>query len=188
MKKTIFAVLMFAMLCVFSLSAQSQNRAGVILNHYSPRTFATGAIPRSDLELIVQTGVRAPSAANRQPWHFTVVQNLDMAKRIVPQTVEGNVLIVISAAGDGSTNTREIIDCALATQSIYLAAQALGYGSRIYTGPIDTFNRTLKNEVGLPRDHNAIAIVRVGRVEGNVDATSAASPRKAAGDVVTYRQ
>jgi len=187
MKKTIIAVSMLALLCVFSLSAQSQNRAGVILNHYSPRTFATGAIPRADLELIVQTGVRSPSAGNRQPWLFTVVQNLDMTRRIVSQSVEGNALIIISSAGDGKTNTREIIDCALATQSIYLAAQALGYGSRIYTGPIDAFNRTLKSEVGLPADHNAIAIVRVGRVEGNVDATSAASPRKAAGDVVIYR-
>jgi len=187
MKKTFFAVLVFAVFCAFSLSAQSDSRAGVILGHYSPRNFATGAIPRADLELIMQTGVRAPSAANRQPWRFTVVQNLDLAKRIVPQAVEGNVLIIISAAGDGKTNTREIIDCALATQSIYLAAQALGYGSRIYTGPIDAFNRTLRSEAGLPADHNAIAIVRIGRVEGNVDATSAASARKAASDVVIYR-
>jgi nitroreductase len=187
MKKTIITVSMFAMFCVLSLSAQSDNRAGVILSHYSPRTFATGTIPRADLELIVQTGVRAPSAANRQPWHFTVVQNLGMAQRIVPQSVEGNVLIIISAAGDGRTNTREIIDCALATQSIYLAAQALGYGSRIYTGPIDNFNRTLKNEVGLPRDHNAIAIVRVGRVEAATDATSAASARNATASTVTYK-
>ncbi|MDR1858423.1 MAG: nitroreductase family protein [Treponema sp.] len=187
MKRTVFAVLLFAALCVFSLPAQSENRAGVMLSHYSTRAFATGAIPRADLELIVQTGVRAPSAVNRQPWHFTVVQDLELAKRIVPQTVEGNVLIIISAAGDSKTNTREIIDCALATQSVYLAAQALGYGSRIYTGPIDALNRNLKNEVGLPRNHSAVALVRIGRVEGNVDATSAASGRKAASDVVTYK-
>ena len=187
MKRTIFAVLVFALFCAFSLPAQSDNRAGVILNHYSPRNFATGTIPKADLELIVQTGVRAPSASNRQPWHFTVVQNLELAKKIIPQTVEGNVLIIISTVGDGKTNTREIIDCALATQSIYLAAQALGYSSRIYTSPIDAFNRNLRNETRLPRDHTAIAIVRIGRVETAVDATSSASSRKDTSEVVTYR-
>jgi nitroreductase len=84
---------------------------------------------------------------------------------MVAQSVEGNVIIVISAAGDGKTNNVQILDCALAVQSIYLAAQALGYGSRIYTGPMDNINRNLKAELGLPNGHNAIALVRIGRIE-----------------------
>jgi nitroreductase len=173
--------------CTFSLFAQQgPDPAGTIINHYSTRNFAVGSVPRADLDRIVQAGVRTPSAANRQPWHFTVVQNLDLAKKVVPQSVEGNVLIVISAAGDSKTNTREIIDCALATQSIYLAAQALGYGSRIYTGPIDNLNRSLKSELGLPAGHSAVALVRVGKVE-KVDAVSAASSRNAANSMVTNK-
>ena len=187
MKKTIIAVLLFVALCALPLSAQSDNRAGVIAGHFSPRDFATGAIPRADQELIVQAGVRAPSAANRQPWHFTVVQDLDLAKRVVPQTVEGNVLIIVSATGDSRTNTREILDCALATQSIYLAAQALGYQSRIYTGPIDNLNNNLKSVLGLPSGHSAVALVRVGRASPTVDATSSPSPRKTAAEMVTYK-
>ena len=192
-KLTFFAVSLLAVFCVFSLfaqqssSSQASGPAGVILTHYAARAFTTGAIPKTDLDLIVQTGVRAPSARNLQPWHFTVVQNLNLAKKIVPQMVEGNALVVISAAGDSKTNAVEIIDCSLATQRIYLAAQALGYGSRIYTGPIDTINRNLKGELGLPRNHSAIAVVRIGRVEGRPDAVSAASARKAASEVVTYK-
>jgi nitroreductase len=127
MKRAIYVVIMILVSGSTSLlfAQQGSNPAGTIINHYSARNFAVGAIPRADLDTIVQAGVRAPSASNLQPWHFTVVQNLDLAKRIVPQSVEGNVLIVVSAAGDSKTNTREIIDCALATQSIYLAAQAL---------------------------------------------------------------
>jgi nitroreductase len=171
----------------FLFAQQGPNPAGTIINHYSARNFAVGTIPVADLDIIVQAGVRSPSASNRQPWHLTIVRNLDLAKKIVPQSVEGNVLIVISAAGDSKTNTREIIDCALATQSIYLAAQALGYGSRIYTGPIDNLNRTLKGELGLPAGHSAVALVRVGRVEGRVDAVSAASSRNAANTMVTNK-
>jgi nitroreductase len=165
---------------------QNAGTAALILNHYAARNFEAGAIPRADLDIIVQAGIRAPSAANRQPWHFTVVQNLNLAKQIVPNTVDGNVLIVVSAPGDGKTNNVQILDCALAVESIYLAAQALGYGSRIYTGPMDTLNSKFKTELGLPPNHSAVALVRVGNAQ-TVDAVSAASSRKSAEELVTYK-
>ena len=186
MRKNLIAIIIGIALCVFSLPAQNASaRLGVILNNYSPRTaFTTGAIPRADLDLIVQTGVRSSSAGNRQPWFFTVVQDLGLTQKIIPQSVQGNVIIVIST--EGNTN-REIIDCALATQSIYLAAQALGYGSQIYTGPITVLNRDLKGDLGLPANRNAITVVRIGRVTPGVDAVSGASPRKDASETVTYK-
>ena len=144
-------------------------------------------IPKADLDRIVQAGVRSPSAANRQPWQFTVVQNQALAKKIVSQVVDGNVLIVISAQGDGKTNGAAILDCALAAESIYLAAQALGYGSRIYTGPIDGVNNRFKSDLGLPTGHSAVVLVRVGKVAPGVDATSAASRRKSVDEVVNYK-
>jgi nitroreductase len=169
------------------LNAQETNNVGLqpILNHYAARNFVAGAVLKADLDLIIQTGVRAPSASNRQPWQFTVVQNQTLAKKIVSNIVNDNVLIVISAVGDGKTNGSQILDCALAAESIYLAAQALGYGSRIYTGPMDTINRNLKSELGLPNGYSAVALVRVGRVQP--DAVSGASSRKDANSVVNYK-
>jgi nitroreductase len=185
---TFLVIVVLVMSCAFPLFAQqASNSAGTIINHYSARNFATGTIPRADLDIILQAGVRSPSAGNGQPWHFTVVQDINLAKKIVSQVVEGNVLIIVSAVGDSKTNTREIIDCSLATQSIYLAAQAIGYSSRIYTGPINSVNQNLKSEIGLPSGHSAVALVRVGKAEGNVDAVSAASARKATNTMVTYK-
>jgi nitroreductase len=169
-----------------ALGAQ-EAKAASILNHYAARNFIAGPINRADLETMLRAGVRAPSAGNRQPWVFTVVQNQDLAKRIVSDTVDGNVLIVVSAEGDGKTNGRAILDCALATENIYLAAQALGYGSRIYTGPMDALNRSFKTDLGLPAGYNAVALVRVGRVQSGVDAVSAASSRKSLDSLVTYK-
>jgi nitroreductase len=162
------------------LGAQ-ENKSGLqaVLNHYAARNFIAGEISRGDLDQILQAGVRAPSANNRQPWLFTVVRTASLARQIVSNNEDGNVLIVISAEGDGRTNGAQILDCALAAQSIYLAAQALGYGSRIYTGPIDSLNRNLKAQLGLPGNHNAIVLVRVGKIQANVDALSAASSRAA---------
>ncbi|MDR3020129.1 MAG: nitroreductase family protein [Treponema sp.] len=187
MKRLIFIV-MFILAFVFSLAAQ-QVQAGIrpILEHYSTRSFIAGTVPKADLDTILQAGVRAPSARNLQPWHFTVVQNLELARKIVPQTVEGNLLIIISAAGDGLTNTREIIDCSLATQSIYLAAYALGYGSRIYTNPISAINQNLKSELGFPAGYNAIALVRIGKFDEKADAVSGASSRKALSSMINYK-
>jgi nitroreductase len=186
MKKWILSLCIVSGLAALA-GAQENPGLKPILNHYAARNFTAGSISRSDLDLIVQAGIRAPSANNRQPWHFTVVQNMDLAKRIVSNITDGNVLIVVSAGGNGAVNARQILDCALATESIYLAAQALGYGSRIYTGPIDALNRSLKAELGLPNGYSAVALVRVGRVQAPADAVSAASSRNAANSMVTYR-
>jgi nitroreductase len=190
MKKSIL-VLGLCMLYFPAMSAlyaqETSEQLRPILNHYAARNFIAGAIPRADLDLIIRAGIRAPSANNRQPWQFTVVQSPGLAKQIVSNIVDGNVLIVISASGDGKTNGGAILDCALAVESIYLAAQALGYGSRIYTGPMDAVNRNLKSDLGLPNGYSAVALVRIGRVQAGVDAVSAASSRKAADSVVNYK-
>ena len=186
--KKLCVMIVFTIVSAGCLWAQEiSGTAAVIINHYSARNFITGAIPAADLNAIIQAGVRAPSAANLQPWRFTVVRTLSLAQKIVPQAVEGNVLIIVSAAGDGKTNTREIIDCALAVESMYLAAQALGYSSRIYTGPINNVNSNLKGDLGIPAGNSAVVLVRIGRAQTGVDAVSSASPRKQAEEIVTYK-
>jgi len=190
-KQILFIMLVTAVFCANALFAQqSPDPTGVITSHYAaPRnSFVTGAVSKADLDKIIGAGIRAPSASNRQPWHFTVVQTLALAKEMVSDTVDGNVIIVVSAAGDSKTNGSIILDCALAVQSIYLAAQALGYGSRIYTGPIDSINKNLKAKLGLPNGHSAVALIRIGKVN-KTDAVSGASPRKDSNNdnIVTYK-
>jgi nitroreductase len=185
MKKIIIGMI------VFAAGFLSVNAADidVLLKHFATRDFIAGTISNDDLTTILTAGARAPSAVNRQPWHFTVVQNQDLVKRIVPGSVNGNILIVISTSGDGRTNGSQILDCALATQSIYLAAQALGLGSRIYTGPIAMLNQQLKSELGLPPGYSAVSLVRVGRVStaSTVDSVTGASSRKSLSAQVNYR-
>ena len=185
MKKNLFVFFIFFAAAVFAGAQNAALRA--IIHHYAARNFLPGAIKQSDLNQIIQAGVNAPSARNAQPWHFTVVENAELARRIISNNVDGNVIIVISAPGDGKTNTAEILDCALAAQSIYLAAQALGLGSRIYTGPVAAINQNLKAELGLPGGHSVVVVVRIGKVE-QVDAASAASSRKPAESIVTYKR
>jgi nitroreductase len=180
-----FAVMLF--LCVFGLmnAAGQDNRAAFALNHYAARNFTAGALSGSELDMVIQAGIRAPSARNRQPWHFTVVRDRTLANRIISNVPDGNVLIIVTAAGNGKTNGSEILDCGLAVESMYLAAQAIGLGSRIYTGPMDTVNK-MKQELDFPSGHSAVALVRIGKVQA-ADAVSAASDRSSASRMVTYK-
>ena len=189
MKKSILFLAVIFIFGVSFLHAQNVNDPALkpILNNFGARNYAAGAVTKAELDLIIQAGLRAPSANNRQPWRFTVVQNQALAKKIIPQLTDGNVLIIVSAQGDGKTNNVAIFDCGLAVQSMYLAAQAMGLGSRIYSGPMGTVNGSLKAELGIPADSNAIALVRVGRLPAGVDVVGSASPRNSADKVVTFR-
>jgi nitroreductase len=184
MKRTLIA----GALLVLALGGLSAQAAGLkpLLESYAGRTFVAGPVDKGDLDLILQAGIRAPSANNRQPWYFTVVETPALGEKLIGGLKSGEVVVVVSADGEGS-NPAVILDCALAAENLYLAAQALGYGSRIYTGPIDGINRGLKSDLGLPRNRSAAILVRIGRVAPGTDAVSGASKRKPAADIVTYR-
>ena len=189
MKKSIlFFTVIFLVGSTF-LPAQSKDNPALkpIINHFGARNYSPEQVSKAELDTIIQAGVRAPSARNQQPWRFTVVRNQALAKQILSQVTEGNVLIVVSAEGDGKTNGPVILDCGLAVQSMYLAAQALGLGSRIYTNPVDAINSRFKADLGLPGNQSAIAVVRIGRLPAGVDAVSSASPRNSAESMVTYK-
>jgi nitroreductase len=178
-------LLSFCLLILVGVAVAEEKAIDVIIHNFGARSYAAGTIPKADLDRILQAGVRAPSAGNRQPWRFIVVQDAALMGKIIPGM--SGALIVVAAAGDNKTNTGVALDCALATESIYLAAQALGYGSRIYTGPRDAVNRNLKTELGIGATESAYTFGRLGKPAAGVDAVSGASSRKNAADVVTYR-
>jgi iodotyrosine deiodinase len=48
----------------------------------SARRFSPEALPKERLREVLEAGRLAPSGANRQPWHYVVVDDLAMKKRI----------------------------------------------------------------------------------------------------------
>jgi nitroreductase len=160
--------------------------ANFISSAYSVKAFTTFPVDSKDLAMILQCGVRAPSARNAQPWHFTVVKDLETMKKIIPDALEGNMLIVISGQNQGD-HAAVAFDCALATENMYLAAQSLGLGSHIYTGPIAKFNEQYKALVRLPAGYLDVAILKVGNIGHKTDAVSSASQRRADSEMIDYR-
>ena len=47
----------------------------IMLTRRSIRKFQQKEIPREQLNLILEAGQKAPSAMNKQPWHFIIVSD-----------------------------------------------------------------------------------------------------------------
>jgi len=157
-----------------------------ILNSYSLRNFSDKAVSDNDIETILKCGIQAPSARNLQPWYFTVIKDNTLAKKIIPDTKDGNIIIAVSGVNDGTQFGIVELDCGFAIQNIYLAAQALGLGSRIYTGPVANVNSNYLTELGIPSKYKVVALIKIGHVE-KTDSSSAASSRKNLSEIVNYK-
>ena len=155
----------------------------VIMNAYSAKSFAEQPVSQETLDYILQSGVKAPSARNSQPWHFTVVTNGEQAAELVSQAVEGTVPIVVSAQTDPGEGIDSVFDCALATENMYIAAQSMGLGAHIYMGGVANLDR---QALEIPDGFDPVAILLIGYVEDAQDAISSASTRDDMADKVNY--
>ena len=159
---------------------------GFISGSFSHRNFTTGHVSDAVIQQILTAGHQAGSAGNQQPWHFTVVRNRELINAIMPNVHDGNVLIV----GLGPNQSRfpqEIVvfDNALAMQNMFLTAQALGLGTRMYMNPLQNLNNNLLHRLDAPENFRAIMILRVGQITA-VDAAAQASPRQPLGTRVNF--
>lgn len=70
-----------------------------IENRRSIRKFSTKPIPQKDITEIIESGLKAPSAKNRQPWKFVVLQGqskaemLEVFRKGVAREESGNALL-----------------------------------------------------------------------------------------------
>ena len=165
------------MLFVSTKHERADDIIGFISGSFSHRNFTTGYVSDQMIQQILLAGHQAGSAGNQQHWHFTVVRNRELINAIMPNVDEGNVLIV----GLGPNESRfpqdiVVFDNALAMQNMFLAAQALGLGTRMYMRPLQNLNDNLLSRLEAPANFRAIMVLRIGQITA-VDAASQASPR-----------
>ncbi len=188
MKKAILLVSILAMIVTIApFPSQAQNSVvDLILKSYSARAFSSGEVSEEALEQIIEAGIKAPSARNLQPWKFTVVRDVELVGKIMRGIPKGNLIIIVSGEDGEREGINVDFDCALAVENMYLAAQSLGLGARIYTSPVGNVER-IRQELDIPEGYRVIALLRIGRVDEKVDAVSSASPRKPKEKVVNYK-
>jgi len=135
-----------------------------ISSRRSIRRYRGDPIPEQDLLAILEAGRLAPSARNRQPWHFVVVTDkatrAKLAGACMGQLWLASAPAMIVAVGFPRIDKGwYVVDVSIALQNMVLAATALGYG----TCWIGAFQEGLvKSIVGLPEEARVIALCPVG--------------------------
>ncbi len=106
-----------------------------IMSRRSIRKYSGKKIPEETITTLLKAAMNAPSAHNRQPWHFIVVDDRETLNKVpeyhqYSKMLEGasHAIIVL---GDNNLQDTDfwIHDCSAATENILIAANALGLGA-----------------------------------------------------------
>ena len=167
----------------------------VLEDRYSVRSFdPTEDVSPEVVERLLQAAIRAPSAGNRQPWHFYVVRDPGLQQGLAAAAygqefvARAPVVILVCADAEQSAERyrqrgRELYclqDTAAAAEHILLAAVASGLGG-CWVGAFD--ERRAARVLDLPPQHRPIAMLPIGRP---ADKPEVRRPRRSLQSVVSY--
>jgi nitroreductase len=130
----------------------------------SVRKYRPEPIPKEKLESILEAARLAPSAGNRQPWLFVVVQAAERKKALAEHANEqaflADAAAIVAAVGDPDVSARwHEKDTMIALEHMVLAATALGYGS-CWIGAFD--EDAVKRLLKIPARMKVVALLPIG--------------------------
>jgi nitroreductase len=143
----------------------------VIKKRKSIRKYKTDPLPDDVLNRILDAGRMAPSAKNYQPWHFIVIREPEMKKKVAEACrnqffmadagaiICGCALEKIAWGRMGNYMAAWPHDLSIALQHIILAATNEGLGT-CWIGAFD--EKMVKDVLGIPDDVRVVALTPVG--------------------------
>ena len=136
----------------------------VVLSRKSIRRYEQKEIPRDVLDKILEAGRQAPSAANKQPWHFIVLTDSKikrgLSKGLFNRFIKDAPVTVVGCAHkDLIAGKWSIVSTTIALQNMVIAAWAMGVGS-CWIG--DFKEEKVKKLLSIPENWNVVALVSFG--------------------------
>ena len=136
----------------------------IVLNRRSIRRYESKEIPKSVFDRILEAGRQAPSAMNRQPWHFIVLTDYEikkeLSKGLFNRHVKDSPVTIVGCASTGLIDRRwSIVDTSIALQNMVIAAWAMGVGS-CWIG--DFKEDKVKQLLNIPAKWKVVALVSFG--------------------------
>ena len=144
-----------------------------ILNRTSVRSYQDKPVEKEKIEKLLRSGMAAPTAMNKQPWHFIVVtdknqlQKLSEANPYAEMAAKAPLAIVVCGDMDKSLEgeAREfwVQDCSAATENILLAATGMELGA-VWTGTYPSKERcaAVAKVLGLPESLIPLNTIVIG--------------------------
>jgi len=139
------------------------------LGRRSIRRYTGEKIPEDLITKLLKTGMAAPSAHNKQPWHFIVVDDSEILKKIPAYHPYSKMLenashaIVVLGDTDIQSTGFWVQDCSAATENILLAAHALGLGA-VWLGvyPNESLVENTRKLFNIPSHVTPLCIISLG--------------------------
>ncbi len=151
----------------------------LVRHRTSCRAYEPKPVPREHLELMLEAARLAPSACNKQPWRFAVVEGESVRMRLVneallpgiPMKWAADAGAIIALGMEKSAITHKIaprisgvdyplLDLGIAGEHLVLQAEELGLGT-CWIGWI--VPKEVRRIVGWPRSIEPVSLITVGR-------------------------
>lgn len=140
-----------------------------IFTRTSVRKFEDRPVEKEKIEKLLQAGFVAPSAGNQQPWEFYVVtkrETIEALAKTSPYAVsaaKAPVVLVIAARKDVIFPGITDIDCAIATENLWLELEELGLGGvMMAVSPVPERMEAVGKILNLPDNQYAFALLPFG--------------------------
>ena len=169
----------------------NETALNLLLNRRSIRAYKDKKVTEEEKELLLKCALASPSAGNRQPWHFTFVEdqalldeinaemcrqrrllaaNEDEARRWDGFHVFFHAPLVVFISGPARPNHGKFseLDDGIACENIVLGAEALGLGSCILGFPMAAFEgdraAELSRKLKFPEGYEFKVSVSIGQI------------------------
>ncbi len=110
-----------------------------ILARKSVRAFTPKPVEKEKVDLLLKAAMAAPTAVNKQPWAFVVVDDRNVLDQLAAElpyakmTAQAPLAIVVcgdlSKALNGETDRYWMLDCSAASENLLLAAESMRLGA-----------------------------------------------------------
>ena len=143
------------------LNVKSEELLKIIYDRRSVRRYERKPIPEDVLRAILESGRLAPTARNKQPWHFIVVTRPELKRKLIFSSWNSfmeDAGAIIVGCGD-SREKWAVVDVAIALENMVIAAEALGLGS-CWIGYFE--EPEVKRALRIPDYLKVVAMIAVG--------------------------
>jgi len=140
----------------------------LIKHRRSIRKYTSEPVTEDEVRQLLEAAMAAPSANNRQPWHFVVVRD-EKVKAQLAQTHPWSGMIAqaplaIAVCGEPRRSSHWVEDTSAATENLLLAATALGLGT-VWIGihPDSERQAYIRKVLNIPEEMGVLCLIAVGR-------------------------
>jgi nitroreductase len=149
-----------------------------MMTRASVRKFTNQPVEEEIIDAMLHAAMAAPSAVNKQPWHFVVVTHPSVQANINQYRSPLSIVVCLDTTKTMQMGKEWILcDGSLASENILLAAHALGLGG-IWTAvfPVTDIMQRVSKAIALPDNMIPLNVIQIGYPEGEVKPTNKWNP------------